>query len=104
VSDVDGALDDFVRLMDAAEERYPYVSLERLRRLAGRDPAWSRLGGRTARLLRTALKAGMILSDSRTRVTRDGRLVPIQVYRLDRRNTRVAGVLGLTGSFRDVES
>jgi hypothetical protein len=83
----------FIRLLEVAEELYPYVSLERLRRLARSDPGWGVLGGSVGRLVRHALRRGILLSDSRQRLTRAGDFRPVQVYRLNRRNELVARVL-----------
>ena len=61
---------------------YPYVSLARLRALARAEGTPSTHG--LTRWIREALARGVLLSDSRLRVRRDGELEPVQIYRLNR--------------------
>lgn len=83
-------LEAFIRLVEAAEDRYPYVSAERLRRLARTETRWDSLRGELAGLTRRALADGLLLTEARTRVTRSGAFVPIRLFRLNRRNAFVA--------------
>lgn len=83
------SLDAFIELVQAAEDLYPYVSLERLRRLARRQPGWRALSPFLARRVREAVVSGLLFTDSRLRLTRSGTLEPIRIYRLNRRHARV---------------
>jgi hypothetical protein len=83
----------FLRLVDLAEEVYPYVSADRLRALARSDPEWTPVVGLIGKLLRQAHAAGLLLSDARTRLSRSGRFSPLRIYRLNRRHPRVAELL-----------
>jgi hypothetical protein len=85
--------DSFIRLVEAAEEAYTYVTLERLRRLGRRGGDPSGVSASIAQHVRQGLAEGWLLSDGRTRVARGGAFRPVQIYRLDRRHKRVAGVL-----------
>ncbi len=87
-------LADFLRLVELAEEVYPYVSAGRLRTLARSDPGWTAVVGSTAALLREAVGAGYLLAETRTRLSRAGRFTPLRIYRLNRRHPRVAQLLG----------
>jgi hypothetical protein len=77
-------------LVEATEENYPSVTVERLGRLARNHPGWKGLTGKTARLVREAVANGILLSDTRHRLTRSGAIEPIVIYRLNRRHPVVA--------------
>jgi hypothetical protein len=80
----------FVGLVEATEENFPFVTVERLGRLARSQADWTELAGGMRRLVREALAEGILLSDTRERVTRSGAIEPIEIYRLNRRHPLVA--------------
>ena len=82
-----------IALLEAAEETYPYVSLERIRRLARSRGAYDGSTRGLAGWVRAAVAEGLLLSDSRLRLTADGRFEPVQIYRLNRRHPVVARAL-----------
>jgi hypothetical protein len=82
----------FVALVRAAEDSYPYVSLERLRRLARREPRWKHLSANLARLVEQTMASGLLLCDNRHRLSRTGAVQPIRIYRLNRRRLATSAV------------
>jgi hypothetical protein len=88
----DTHLQAFFRLFEMAEERYPHVTVQRLRRLARASP-WRFLSGKTAQLVKESVARGAVFSDTRLRLTRSGSLEPVEVYRLNRQHPLVAEAL-----------
>ena len=86
--------DALIELLDSAEDLYPAVTLDHLRRLARADPDWAPLTRKLSRLLSRALAADMVLSDNRTHLTRRGTFSPVRLYRLNRRHPAVIQALG----------
>src|SRR5919197_5453526 len=84
--------ESFVRLVEATEETFLYVTVERLGRVARTQPGWKELTGKTRRLVREAAANGILLSDTRHRLTRSGAIEPIEIYRLNRRHPVVASL------------
>ena len=89
----DGARAALIRLVDAAEATYPYVTAEHLRRLAVRDPEWAPLTHQLARHIRSLVAVVALHCDNRQHLRRDGRVEPVRLYRLNRRHPLVAAVL-----------
>lgn len=83
----------FIRLVDAAEAAYPYVTAERLRSVASERRDWAPLTRRLAALIRQLLSEEALLCDNRERLRRDGRFQPVRLYRLNRRHLLVAEIL-----------
>jgi hypothetical protein len=86
----------FIRLVEVAENSYPYVTAERLRSLARSSDRWLPLAPEIGALLREALDARILLSDRRTRISRSGALRPVRIYRLNRVNPSVSQTLETT--------
>jgi hypothetical protein len=91
-SDQDLAL--LIDLFEAAGELYPYLTGQRLARVLRQDESWSPLRGRLGVLLRAAIRAGLVLSDRRQRLDRQGEARPIQLYRLNYRHPRLVALIG----------
>jgi hypothetical protein len=91
-SDPDLAL--LIDLFEAAEELYPYLTGERLARLLRQDERWSPLRGRLGSTLRQAARAGLLLTDRRQRLDRQGLVRPVQLYRLNYRHPRLVALIG----------
>lgn len=89
------ALESLLRLLDEGERRYPYVTLPRLRRLAA-QPQFGGIRRQLPRLLRRAQDEGLLFADERLRLTRTDAVIPVHLYRLNRRHPRVRAALGLT--------
>lgn len=89
----DSALADLLELVERAEEHWPHVTIERLRRLADNEPRWRALKPELARLVKHAIAAELVLADERTRITRTGRFVPVFLLRLNRRHPRAAALV-----------
>ena len=89
--------EDLARLVDlllAAEELAPPSTGERLARLARQEPDWRPLAGRLAAVLKLAVNQGLVLRDQRQRLTAQGQLRPVPLYRLNYRHPRVVALLG----------
>ena len=82
-----------IHLLDEAEMEHFYVTAALLRKLASADPRRAELARGLTRLMRDALKRGVLLSDARQRLTSSGALKPITVYRLNRHNPLVRRLL-----------
>jgi hypothetical protein len=81
--------DDFLGLVEAAEDVYGGVTLEQLRHLARSQLEWQHLSRGLARRLRQAVKGELLLCDERLRLTRGGNVAAIRLYRLNRRHPRL---------------
>jgi hypothetical protein len=82
-----------IHLVDAAEQVYPYVSLERIRNLARDEKIWQSGTAGLGMAVRKAVRGGILFSEMRTRLTRTGEYRPLRVYRLNRRDPQVARAL-----------
>jgi hypothetical protein len=83
----------FVRLVDRAERLYPYVTAQRLRRLARSEDPNADSAARLGPLIRGALDESLLLYDRRQRIRRDGTAATLLVYRLNRRHSRLPELL-----------
>jgi hypothetical protein len=91
-SDQDLAL--LIELFEAADEHFPYLTGQRLARLLRQDESGSPLRGRLASTLRAATRGGLVLTDRRQRLDRQGVARPVQLYRLNYRHPRLVALLG----------
>jgi hypothetical protein len=91
-SDRDLAL--LIDLFEAADELYPYLTGQRLARLLRQAEGWSPLRGRLGLVLRAATRSGIVLTDRRQRLDRQGMARPVQLYRLNYRHPRLVVLIG----------